>query len=109
MGKPYFSNQALGTGGCTCVFCSVAGRPLAQMKCFSGTKSPERVLDFHCEGCWSCSAARSSSVATGGGEAFFGGGPGGATKRFPNWMAFHQIEMEEMKRKIPAAISATRS
>src|SRR5439155_14842939 len=99
IGKLNFSNQSLGTGGCTCVFCSVAGRPLAPMKCFSGTKSPERVLDFHCDGCWSCCAARSSSLAVAGGDAFFGGRRGCcATKRFPNWMALHQIERAEIKR-----------
>src|SRR5207248_6815626 len=98
IGKPNCSNQSFGTGGCTCVFCNVAGKPSAPIKCFSGTKSPDRPLDFHCAGCWSCSAARASSTASAGGEALFAGGAVWcAAKLFPNCTALHQMETAEIK------------
>ena len=109
MGNAYFSNHSLGTGACTCVFCNVAGMPSGPMKCFSGTNRPERVLAFHCSGFSSCSAARSSSTATGGCEAVFGGTAGGVIRRLLNWIALHQMARAQMKRKTAAAISTARS
>jgi hypothetical protein len=79
------------------------------MKCFSGTNKPERVLAFHCSGFPSCSAVRSSSIATGGCEAVFAVGGCAPMRPLPKWMALDQIAMAQMKRKTAAAISTARS
>src|SRR5205807_9351998 len=74
IGRLNCSNHSLGTGGWTSVVCSVAGRPFAPIKCFSGTNRPDRLLNVHCAGCFSFSIACSISTAFGGGAAGLGGG-----------------------------------
>jgi len=92
------------------VFFNVAGSPLAPMKCFFRNKKSGASTGFPLR-----RDVEDASVGPiepplpqAGGDAFLRRRPRGcATRRFPNWMAFHQMETAETKRKIPAAISAT--
>src|SRR5437016_13314159 len=110
MGKPNCSNHSFGTGGCTSVVLSVAGRPLGPIKCFSGAKSPERPPNVHCAGCSNFFAAASSSTALAGGLAGLGGGVVCcAAKCSRNFIALREIDNVLKEDSSVAAITSTRT
>src|SRR3954467_6667179 len=109
MGKLNCSSHSLGTGGWTSVVCNVAGKPLAAMKCFSGTKRPERLLKVHCGGCFNFSMACSISTALGGGAAGLGEGGACKPRLSANCQAFFVMSSPEKKRNAAATKTASRS
>src|SRR5205823_13651926 len=107
IGNPNCSSHSLGTGGCTSVVCNVAGKPFAPMKCFSGTKRPERPPKVHCGGWCNLAAAAASSSAFANGDTLFNEGAGGIPARVePKRAEFLQIKIEERKSSNAAPIKS---